>query len=93
MLINKYSLGLQYLVTSFNKKYLSLLHTSSDLIRAITTETEFPPLIIFWRSGKKGVTDRKFGMTPTGPGSSDQSRTLKNFTAVSLYFSKTQVPG
>ena len=41
MSVNKYGLGLEDLMTSANKKYLSLLHPIRKLIGAVTGEREF----------------------------------------------------
>ena len=58
MPVNKFDLGLQDMVASSNKKYLSSLHVSRELIGFITGEREFPPPTTLWRSGKKGVIDK-----------------------------------
>ena len=72
MLFKKSGLGLQDPVKSANENYLSLLHTTRELIGAVTGERDkFPPPIPFWRSGKKFMTDKKAGMKPTIPNSRD----------------------
>ena len=41
MTVNKYNLGLEYMLTSDNKKYLSLIHASSKLIVDVTGKRAF----------------------------------------------------
>ena len=70
MLVKKDGLGLQNPVTSVDEKRLSPRHARTDLTRSVTGDGDFPPLITFWNSGKKGVTE-KYGMMPTTPNSRD----------------------
>ena len=59
MLVNKYGLGLQELVASSNKRYLSSLRASSELVGAELDRANFQPPITFRHSGNKGVMDKK----------------------------------
>ena len=68
--VNKSDLGLQYLVTSANQKYLGLLCASIELIGAVTRVSNFSTTghLLALRGERR---DNFFVMTPTTPNSRD----------------------
>ena len=61
MLFKKVGLVLKYPLTSANEKYQTLLLASSKLVGSVRGERKFSPPLTFWRSRKKGVTDKEYG--------------------------------
>ena len=62
MLAKKYILGLQTMVTSANEKYISLQRASTELIGAVTDESEFSTANHLQEVKKEGSEGKNPGM-------------------------------
>ena len=71
MTIKKSILGLQNPVASANAKYLSLIHTSSDLIRYVMGVIKFSTANHLMALREERRDEKKSGMRPMKPNSRD----------------------